>query len=137
METDWIYYGAFLDGPARENLLEYVKQYVPIENDWKLYCDHMTIIYNDGSDNAAMWADSLKDKIYQKVYLTVVAVGVSEKSIAVKVAGFKSNNAIPHVTIAVAPGAKPVDSNNIINWWTVDDDFGFSASINVVLKNRK
>lgn len=137
MENDWIYYGAFLGGPAKEKLLEYVENYVGIDDSWKVYCDHMTIIYNDGSENAQEWANNCKNLINQKAMLKVTHIGVSDRAIAVKVSGFASNNANPHITVAVAPGAKPVESNQITNWYPVEDDIEVSATINAVWRNKK
>ena len=38
-------------------------------------------------------------------------------AMAVRVEGYQSNNAIPHITIAINPdGGKPVMSNNITDW---------------------
>jgi hypothetical protein len=53
--------------------------------------------------------------------LKVVALGIDEKVIAVKVEGFPTVNKIPHVTLAVDVnnGGKPVMSNNITEWQPV------------------
>jgi hypothetical protein len=41
-------------------------------------------------------------------------------AMAVKVEGYPSNNAIPHITVAVNPnGGKPVMSNDITKWQPV------------------
>jgi hypothetical protein len=57
------------------------------------------------------------------VILKVVAIGLDEKVLAVKVSGYagKTNNAFPHITIAVnrVEGGKPKDSNAIKNWTPV------------------
>lgn len=137
METpDWIYYGAFLEEPAKQNLLDYVRNYIGIDSSWKVYCDHMTIIYNDGSENAQQWAENIKGMVGNLTHLIVTHIGISERCVAVKVTGMSSNNANPHITVAVAPGAKPVESNQITNWYTVEDGIGLTAKINVVWKTK-
>ena len=137
METPtWLYYGAFLEEPAKQNLLEYVSKYVGIDPSWKVYCDHMTIIYNDGSENAQQWADTVNSMVGNLAHLMVTHVGVSDRCIAVKVTGLSSNNANPHITVAVAPGARPVESNQITNWRPVEDGIGLTAKINVAWKMR-
>ena len=135
--NNWIYYGAFLEEPAKTNLLEYVKNYLGISSDWKIYCDHMTVIYNDGSENAVEWATNMEPLIGSVAHLIVTHIGNSDRCIAVKVSGFSSNNANPHITVAVAPGAKPVESNDITNWYAVSDGIGITAKINVVTKGLK
>lgn len=112
----WQYYGVFLDQGSRRELLEFVAKHVSIPDGWKMYCDHMTIIYNDGSDNAEKWASAIEPKIGQRAMLDITEIGVSDRCIAVKVSGYPTNNKIPHITVAVAPGAKPVESNSITNW---------------------
>ncbi len=133
----WNYFGAFLKEPAKSNLMEYVKGYVPIPNDWKPYCDHMTVIYNDGSENAEEWKNNCQSLVGTLTNLTVTHIGKSDRAIAVRVTGFPSNNKNPHITIAVAPGARPVESNEITNWFSVDDNYSMSAEINVVWKTRR
>ena len=137
MEPQWNYYGAFLKEPAKSNLMEYVKQYIGVPDDWKTYCDHMTVIYNDGSENAEEWKNNCKGLVGTLTNLIVTHIGASDRAIAVRVTGFPTNNKIPHITVAVAPGARPVESNEITNWFSVDDNYCLSAEINVVWKNRK
>lgn len=137
MEKDWIYYGAFLDEAAKRNLLDFVKKYVGINENWRVYCDHMTIIYNDGSENAAEWANNIQGMVGNMTHLIVTHIGVSDRCIAVKVSGFASNNVNPHITVAVAPGAKPVESNDIANWYVAPEELGLTAKINVVWKTVK
>ena len=136
-QNTWIYYGAFLEESAKRNLLEYVKNFVDIQEDWKIYCDHMTIIYNDGSENAAMWSENMDSLLGSAVHLIVTHIGTSDRCIAVKVSGFSSNNVNPHITVAIAPGAKPVESNKITNWYGVADGIGLTAKINVITKRPK
>lgn len=58
------------------------------------------------------------DMLGQETDLTVEAVGQSDRALAVKVkcAKFGCVNKVPHITIAVAPDAKPVESNFIPEW---------------------
>jgi hypothetical protein len=53
----------------------------------------------------------------KEVTLYVEAIGLSDMAMAVRVEGYPSNNAIPHITVAINPdGGKPKDSNLIKNW---------------------
>jgi len=53
--------------------------------------------------------------------IEITHVGFDTRSLAVKVIGVPSTNAIPHVTIAHAPNAKPAGSNEIREWISVED----------------
>jgi predicted kinase len=109
-----ISYSCVLFGPNVSNAL--LEQDYPIEipSDWKKYAHHMTINLGELKD---------KSKLNRSVALDVFAVGISDKAMAVKVRAQPwddqniSNNAIPHITLAVNPdGGKPVMSNDITKW---------------------
>ena len=85
---------------------------VDIPDGWILIAHHMTIAFGKGVDN--------KDDLGKEVTLTVKKVGISDMAMAVQVEGYPSNNAIPHVTIAINPdGGKAVMSNDITRWYDV------------------
>lgn len=132
---DWIYYGMFLDDSAKASLQEAFSDIIP--EGWKPYCDHMTVIYNDGSENAQKWGETCEKEVGKRTMLTVTELGISDRAIAVKVSGYPTNNSIPHITVAVAPGAKPVESNQITNWTPVSSQINLSATMNRVLKTPK
>ena len=82
---------------------------------WKMFCHYMTIQYPGIPDFIESFIDS-----DQK--LEAIAVGVSDKAVAVRVVGFHSENKIPHVTVAinVKDGGKPVMSNDIKDWKKIE-----------------
>jgi len=107
-----IYSAVVLDEASHiklELLLE--REYPDAYKNWKLYAHHMTICMGELPEN-------LKEKIGTTVKLEVIAIGDTDKAIAVKVNGFYSKNKNPHVTLAVniKRGGKPVMSNEITNW---------------------
>lgn len=123
-------YSAVLLDPASqvklENLTEEIKVNgvrlsVLIKNGrWKKYCHHMTIHMGPLKDYLK---SGEKTTLGSKQTLTVVSVGMSDKAVAVRVEGLMaghSKNDIPHVTLAVSPDGKPVDSNKITNWSNID-----------------
>jgi hypothetical protein len=66
----------------------------------------------------------------------VEKIGVSDRAIAFGVGTDLSIvNKLPHVTIAVAPGAKPVDSNYISDWKSIVP-FDIEGTIQMVKKNN-
>ena len=118
----WIYYGVFLDEDESKRLFNIVNSLpgIDIPDNWRKYAHHMTIVYNNESETAQAWANTTNERLGEDVLLTVTHVGISDKSIAVKVSGEMSANNIPHITIACSPTGKPVDSNKITNWREID-----------------
>ena len=133
MDDNWIYYGVFLDQASRQALLEEVKRYVEIPEDWRIYCDHMTIVHRS-NPQAETWKKIAEAKLNQKTALLVHALGRSEGAIAVMVNG-QTANEIPHITVACAPGVKPVASNNITNWEEIEP-FEVRGKVGVVCNKK-
>jgi hypothetical protein len=101
-----LYSAVVLDESSHNALLEKFKKVIP--EGWKTYAHHMTIAFGKGVEN--------KEDLGKDVSLTVTELGVSDMAIAVKVEGYPSTNAMPHVTIAISPNGKPVMSNKITDW---------------------
>lgn len=82
----------------------------PIQWDLKLH--HVTLAMGEPSGF----------KIGEERVLTVTHAGrVEGRVTAFKVAGAgDSVNKVPHVTIAVSKGAKPVESNQIVDWREIE-----------------
>lgn len=118
--SNWVYVGIFLDEKSKKKL----KKKYTIPKGWKEYFDHMTVIYNDGSqvaEDIKSICNSLEGK---KVKLQVVSQGISDKAYAVHVkvpAGIPCGNKISHITLATSPEGKAVDSNYIENWIDISD----------------
>lgn len=105
-QSDVLFSAVVLDQASKNKLLEFVGNKIP--QGWRVYAHHMTI--NMGP---------LKDKtdVGKNVVITAIGLGLSDKAMAIKVEGYPSKNAIPHVTVAVNPdGGKPVMSNDITKW---------------------
>lgn len=116
MNENWVYYGVFFSQQMKYFLIERAKDIVDIPEDWKLYGDHMTIIFNDGIEEKAEHANALDDVLGKYQQLRISSIGISEDAIAFGVSNYKTQNEHSHITIAVAPGSKPVKSNEIKNW---------------------
>ena len=129
MKKDWIYIGIFLDFRSTEELIQTF--HAPI--DWKRYCDHVTLAYNDGTKLQEISKQVNTRNIGRTVEFKVVAFGVSEKATAIKVElplGVFCANKIPHITIAVSPEGKPVDSNDIQVWNDIATPIFLKGTIN-------
>ena len=131
---NWNYYGVFFDEATKEILLNKAKDYVPIPSDWKIFCHHMTIIYNDKSQLKQNIADDLDKYVGVKQSLKINTIGVSDNAIAFGVRDYHTQNEHSHITVATAPGVKPVESNNIKNWYTIKE-FNVEGELNVFVKN--
>jgi hypothetical protein len=105
-----LYSAVVLDEISRNMLFKVFSEYIP--EDWKEIGHHMTIAFGQGVEN--------EEDLGKEVGLVVTEIGVSDMAIAVKVEGYPSKNAIPHVTLAINPdGGKPVMSNQITDWTPV------------------
>ena len=111
----WIYTGVFLDEASKRNLMSKF----PIPDGWNAVFDHMTVIYNDGTTYVKHVKSIIDKMIGKKFKLKIVAQGISDRAYAVKVqvpVGLPTAQHMTHITLAVSPAGKPVDSNYIDNW---------------------
>ncbi len=83
---------------------------------WKLYAHHCTL---------CMGRLENLDMLGTEVSMIVDAIGENADALALSVilpnaiieyGNFKKTGRRPHVTLSVAPGGKPADSNKIIKW---------------------
>lgn len=144
MKKTWIYYGVFFSDKTKRAILEYAKHWIykkfnnDIPDDWKIYCDHMTLVFNNGKPEDQEDADFYENwGLGQTESLMITDIGISNKAIAFKVkyAG-RITNKTPHITVAAAPDAKPVNSNDIENWYNLGEYFYVSGKINKVVPSK-
>lgn len=113
--SNWVYAGIFLDDSSKKLL----KNMFIVPDGWTKYFDHMTIVFNDGSQNVQDIKSIVDKLINREVKLKVVSQGISDKSYAIHVEvppGIPCANKISHITLATSPTGQPVDSNYIENW---------------------
>lgn len=119
-QKDWIYFGIFLDDKSKSRTLEAVSNNgVSIPNDWKIFNHHMTIAFNNHSEEAEKLYNYYRRYIVDMspTNLVVDGIGYSEEAIALRVRwNLPIANKIPHITIATPPNGKPVNSNKITTW---------------------
>ncbi len=118
------YSAVVLDPQSRDRILNHLS----IPNDWKVICHHMTIKMGE-------LPEELKNKKGEKVSLKVTKLGKSDKAMAVGIDTGLSQNAIPHITVAInaSAGAKPKDSNDIKEWTDLEESFTVNGRIEEVL----
>lgn len=122
MEQKWIYFGVFIDNDSKTEILKLLQKYnVTIPENWKMYNHHMTIAFNNNTQEAKKLYDWYKIVMGKNVRLYVNGIGISNEGIAVRV-GWANPiaNKIPHITVATPINGKPVNSNKIMNWFNVD-----------------
>ena len=148
MKKTWLYYGVFFSEKTKRALLEYARKCMEkctcpsdhgfdFRDDWKIYCDHMTLVFNDGSQSAQEDADFYENwGLGQSVSLRITHIGYSERAIALRV-DYKTANKISHITVATAPDAKPVESNDISYWVKMDGAFYVTGTVRKVAPNYK
>jgi len=102
---------------------------------WTVHCDHMTIcngpLANPSTEDFRSVADTFRKSTAAlnegaELNLKVVSTAATDKVLAVGVLGCVSCNRNPHITIATAPGAKPVESNSIRQWTMLPEKKQFS-----------
>ena len=121
-----LYSAVVLDDDARDHLLMLVKNYVDIPLHWNKMGEHMTIVFKESLPPL------LKDDLGKRVSLLVKKVGVSEDAIAVEVEGYPTTKDIPHITIAIPPDGKPVNSNYITDWRPIDEDIILKGKVSEI-----
>ena len=120
MDKNWLYYGVFFSNTTRDFLIRKAKELIDIQENWTLYGDHMTIVFNDGSERKQEVANALDNVLGYEQQLRIISIGISDETIAFEVNNYETQNEHSHITIAVAPGSKPVKSNNITEWLKID-----------------
>ena len=111
---NWQYYGVFLDDKSQSIINREFRDLIP--SDWKKYADHITVQYNDYSQDAISKGRALSSELGHEYSAQIVAVGKTDTAIALKVEGIETANKIAHITLAVSPEGRPVDSNKITEW---------------------
>lgn len=108
-----IFWAAYLYPESHGKLIQTLGSKIP--DDWKIFAHHMTIAF--GRPKNENTKEYIQNNLGQDVELTAVKLGISETVMAVEVQSpAPSDNKIWHITLAVSPQGKPVQSNYITNW---------------------
>lgn len=137
METKkWIYFGIFLDNESVQKLTKltykvFDKLGINENNDWKIFCHHMTIGFNNNSDEIKHLYNYYKPYFNNDIDLVATHIGISDDAIAVKI-DYKEKiaNKIPHITLATPFNGKPVNSNYITKWISLSKPIKLKGILN-------
>jgi len=100
-----------------------------IPEGWSIHAHHLTL---------NMGACKDKSLLGKNVQLKATALGRDENAMALLVeTPVPTKNKLPHITIAVAPGAKPVQSNDIKEWKKLDHPISLNGTVAEVLQGGK
>ena len=134
--NNWIYIAVFLDDESKNKLIELNNKIT--DSSWKIYCHHMTIAFNDKSEDMQNLYESYKKIFGKEVILYATHFGISDTAIAVKVATkINTTNKIPHITLSTPIGGKPVNSNYINNWVKFKKPIELKGKIGAFKKSEK
>ena len=138
MNKDWIYYGVFFSDNTKRAIYDYVSKFLSengyfIPEDWKEYCDHMTLVFNSHNDHTETLAEFYELFLGQTVSLRSTSVGISGRAIALGI-DYINDNKHSHVTVAIHPDAKPVESNDITTWISTNGDFYITGTFKKITK---
>lgn len=133
MGTKTQYWGLILDPRTHAYLVQKFADFIPKE--WRVFCHHMTITH---AADKRPDLEKLSDLMLGENHAMVIhAIGRSDKAVALRVVtDIHSAKKITHITLAVAPGAKPVDSNEIDYWKRVPYETVFGCVCAVPSNNE-
>ena len=119
------YSAVVLDKKSRTSLLKVFQPMIP--EGWEVICHHMTI-------NMGEIDEKYKDLLGTDAKLDVTSYAMDELVMAVGVKGVPTNNAIPHVTLAVnrADGGKPYLSNKLKDWKPINFPIELTGKVSEV-----
>ena len=137
MDKNILYYGVELDKESQDIL----KQKFGEHEGWRIFCHHMTIVFNTGSDvelsgREKFWFEANKDKM---IPMIVTHFGMDDRVAAVRImCSAPTRNKHKHITLGVNPekGGKPVDSNHIKEW-TLTEPLILFGKPKVWVRDRK
>lgn len=122
-----VYFGIFLDDRSKNILIDSLLDRIP--SGWNVLCHHCTLSFGDPSDNQEVF-EYIAKNLGKKAELEVESVGLSVDAMAIGVTGdFHSKNAVPHITVAIPPGGKPVNSKKISDWTEFHLDDKLSGTV--------
>lgn len=129
---DFQYFGLFLSDETKDYLLKLLlsdnkyRDYLDYSD--RIYLDHCTLIHTchlialNLNENSELFARTNK-LIGRSFRIVITGIGIFNKVIAFKVEipdELTCLNATPHITICTFFDGKPVDSNNITEWKSIE-----------------
>ena len=121
-----MYAAVVLTPQSAQTLKDWATKYFKFINEdgWDIKCHHMTIKFGSVPEY-------LKNSLGTTQTLYITAIACNNFVAAAKVDGFPSENAVPHVTIAVNTrvGGKAVMSNELTGWAPIRLPFNLTGTV--------
>ena len=109
-----MYWCLTLSEETKNKLLKIAKTFDLIPEGWNIYADHITLIHSS-SKNFDSASKLLSNFTGHAVKFSILGIGISDGVVAFEV-DTRTENRVPHITIATSPSTKPVASNTIEIW---------------------
>lgn len=109
-----MYYAIKFSEEIKNRLLKVFNEFFGLDDNWEIYCDHITLIHSASKD----WfiaSKLLLNFCGHKVQFRLTSVGYNNNVIAFGVSTLTVNEH-SHITMACKKGHKPVESNKITKW---------------------
>lgn len=122
------YFGLFLDTNTKNKLMniltDNIDYNIALNVADKIFIDHCTLLHVSQLHGNSEVFNDLNNKLGENIQIKIEGIGISDKAMAFKVAlprNVYSINKTPHITICTFNGGKPVESNNIIKWFLLEE----------------
>lgn len=109
-----MYYAIKFSQEIKNRLLKVFNTFFDLDDSWKVYCDHITLIHSSHKD----WVTASKllcNFSGHSIQFNIVSIGYNDNVIAFEV-NIPTANEHSHITIACKNGHRPVESNKIRKW---------------------
>ena len=126
-----IYYGLFIDEQSKQKL----SLYIP-DNAYKVFCDHMTIAFKNSFTDEVV--EKCEEIVGNEYTLLATKIGITKDIIAIGVeTDCFSVNPNKHITLCtLTPNAKPVQSNFIKKWVSLQNPIVLKGKVQAFMKNN-
>lgn len=120
------YFGLFLDTDTKNRLMDIltdnIDYNIALNVADRIFIDHCTLLHVSQLHGNSEIYNYLKGYVGEEFQIVINGVGISSKAMAFRVdkKSVVCVNDIPHITIATFREGKPVDSNEITNWKSIE-----------------
>lgn len=146
---NFIYFGLFLTDKSKEDLMKIANEIAPKQmvEASNIYLEHITLLHKNDkhSDAIQLRMYDLLNHMFENFIgetykVTVTDIGFNQKAMAFKVElpdGFPMFlHKTYHITIATFHKARPVESNNIINWHHLYEPITVTTILKKVIRDE-